>query len=566
MKFLTKNSNCLLVTLVAVHLVLLTFGATRISPTYNEPAHLVAGVSHLEFGRFDLYRVNPPIVRLIAGCPVVALGYDMKWAGFQNAPGTRPVFRLGEVLVESNGSRYISIQVLARFACIPLSICGALGCFFWAAKMAGNRAGLCAVVLWCSSPTVIGNGQLITTDAHASGFGALACYAFWKWLQEPTWANVFLSGIVLGVAELSKTTLIVFYPIWPVIWVFYRYCNDELVLRNTWLNEFPMLIVRMLIGVYIINLGYGFEEPLKPLGEFEFVSKLFGGESENEVGNRFSETALAKLPVPLPKNYVLGIDIQQRDFEDFGRPSYLRGRFQEKGWWYYYLYVIAVKTPIGTLILVCTCVTCTGAIKKGHFRDLFVLAVIPLVIFAVVSSKTGFSHHGRYILPCYPFVFILISVLLFSSPLGWLKKRIVAIGITWTVASMMMVYPHSLSYFNEFTGGPIGGPNHLLNSNIDWGQDLLYLKRWMDDNPEKRPVGLAYYGYFGPEHIGLEGTTEITNESDIIAISVNLFHGYPWNARDGSQSPSYRVEPLPFDPDEYEISHVGYSMLLLERK
>ena len=56
--------------------------------------------------------------------------------------------------------------------------------------------------------------------------------------------------------------------------------------------------------------------------------------------------------MPLPKNYVLGVDLQKRDFESYSQPSYLRGQFSPRGWWYYYLYALAVKVPLGTWLLV----------------------------------------------------------------------------------------------------------------------------------------------------------------------------------------------------------------------
>ena len=53
-------------------------------------------------------------------------------------------------------------------------------------------------------------------------------------------------------------------------------------------------------------------------------------------------------------------------------------------------------------------------------------------------------------------------------------------------------------HFNELVGGPKGGPNHLVDSNVDWGVDLLFLKKWLDEHPEASPLGLAYFGMFDP--------------------------------------------------------------------
>ena len=71
-------------------------------------------------------------------------------------------------------------------------------------------------------------------------------------------------------------------------------------------------------------------------------------------------------------------------------------------------------------------------------------------------------------------------------------KAPVCAAATWLLASSLFVYPHSLSYFNEAIGGPRNGFEHLHNSNIDWGQDLLFLKRWLDKHPEAPLDGFAY--------------------------------------------------------------------------
>jgi hypothetical protein len=102
----------------------------------------------------------------------------------------------------------------------------------------------------------------------------------------------------------------------------------------------------------------------------------------------------------------------------------------------------------------------------------------------------------------------------------------------------MWIYPHSLSYFNELAGGPNNGHAHLLDSNIDWGQDLLFLRDWMNNHPESEPLTLAYYGLFDPSAVGFEyqvptsmlrDTESIdaktTLESGWYAVSVHILRG-----------------------------------------
>lgn len=561
-----RVSSYLLLVILAAHVLLLAYGAYCQSPTLDEPAHLVAGISHWKFGRFDLYQVNPPLVRMVAALPVLACDYTADWSRFIASGSSRPVFAIGEDFMAANCSKAQTLFVIARLACIPFSVLCGIICFCWARDVANSRAGLLAASLWCFSPSVIANAQLITPDAHATGIGTAACYLFWKWLRNPTWRNVATGGIVLGLAESAKTTFIIFYPLWFLIWLIYRWKEKRFFAVKTWRSEFPMLICRMAIGLVVVNIVYGFEGSFRSLGEFQFVSKLFSGDTNaNGFGNRFVGTSLSELPVPFPANYINGMDIQQRDFESFRRPSYLRGVFQERGWWYYYFYVIAVKVPIGMLLL--------GALSlsrllnlKSNSLDMFVIAAIPFAIFVVVSSKTGFSHHGRYILPCYSFTFVYIAVAICKPAGGWLYRRIVAGGITWSITSLLVIYPHSIAYFNEFTGGPFGGPKHLLSSNIDWGQDLGYLQEFLDAEPPNSTVALAYYGGFDPKGFCSYDTADDTTDVDAIAISVNLLYTYPVDTHGGQPKPLYHFMESSFRTFEYSIHYAGYSIIVFERK
>jgi len=497
----------------AIHVGLLAYSAAWQSPTLNEPGHLVAGLSHWRTGSFALYRVNPPLVRSIATLPVLLTNYDEDFRGFNAFPGARSEFSMGEEFIKNNGRKSLWMFTIARWACIPFSILGATICFIWARDLFGPASGLMAAALWCFSPMILGHASMIAPDAHATALGLTACYTFWRWLKKPTWRQAVLTGLVLGFAELSKTTLILFYPLWPVLWLLYRWPNREAMWRDRddspltpnpspriigesgairlwrsrWVNEAGMLVLRMVVGLYVLNMGYLGEGSFTQLKDFSFTSQMLSGQQEAGLqgNNRFADSWLGELLMPFPANYLVGIDEQQRDFENFFAPSYLRGVYQEKGWWYYYACAFAVKAPLGTLGLIVLCVlrTLAGRGPMIDKRDAMILLAPAIAIFVIVSSKTGFSHHSRYALPCVPFVFIWISGLATcfqrnsAIRCSLLTQVVTASLLLWSIVSSLLVYPHSMSYFNELAGGPKNGPAHLLHSNVDWGQDLLFLER-----------------------------------------------------------------------------------------
>ncbi len=516
-----------LVALLSIHTVLLGYSAYVHSPTLNEPGHLVAGLSYWKFGRFDVYSVNPPLVKLVAALPVMAVGYEEDWSAFRSGLGARSEFAMGDDFVAANRERSFFLFMIARWACIPFSWIGALVCYAWARDLFGRPSGVVAAAIWCFEPNILAHASLITSDAAGAALGVAACYTFWRWLKHPTWTQAAMTGVVLGLAELTKTTLIIFYPLWPLMWMIYRWPKRWEMTGKIWLREAGMLALRMAIGVYVVNLGYGFEGSLRPLGDFHFVSDLFSGGdankrsghelpgSDSQPTNRLEHSWLAKLPSPIPSNYLMGIDLQQRDFEHYGRLSYLRGEWRDCGWWYYYLYAGLIKIPLGLLFL--------GGVRAARLpwqlrtrdcRDDFVLLWPALVIFAVISAKDNFSEHFRYILPIFPLVFVWLSglahfaetrltspydavnlevspfltLLTGSSRALFHQNGIAAFLSCWIVSSSVWIYPHSLSYFNEAIGGPLNGSQHLLGSNLDWGQDFIFLKHWLNHKLPQRDI------------------------------------------------------------------------------
>jgi hypothetical protein len=108
-------------------------------------------------------------------------------------------------------------------------------------------------------------------------------------------------------------------------------------------------------------------------------------------------------------------------------------------------------------------------------------------------------------MPVYPVLFILTGALgrWFTRPLGW-RSLAAALLVVWHVAESQSIYPNYLAYFNQLAGGPANGHNHLVDSSLDWGQDLPGLKSWIDRNAAPgESIYLAYFGTGEPRYYGL---------------------------------------------------------------
>jgi len=534
--------------LLVVHSILLGWAATRHSPTVDEVGHLGAGLSHWHFHRFDLYRVNPPLVRSVATLPVYLLGPTLDWHSYSQDSSWRTEFDVGRDFFAANGEDSFRYLFVARWMCIPFSILGGYVCFLWATDLYGSRAGIVATALWCFCPNILAHSQMITPDAPATALGMAASYVFWKWLSNPSWKRSLLCGLLLGFAEISKTTWLILFAIWPVLWVI-RIGRSWNELKSHARREALQLTFILGLGWYLINLAYGFEGSFTQLGHFAFESTVLKGTgSHEEIRNRFTNGWLGRIPVPLPKYYVLGIDSQKHEFER-GYLSFLRGTWRDHGWWYYYVYALAIKTPIGNWCLLCLAIYRWRTVASRNWYNDVCLFLPACVVLTLVSSQTGFNHHLRYVLPVLPFMYVWISQLVAGDGS---RKRILlpAVLLAWSVVSSMSVYPHSLSYFNEAVGGPRYGHAHLVDSNIDWGQDLLYLKAWLGEHQESRDIKLAYFGWCDPGVVGLKYSLPprggpFVRGSDpgpkpgLFAISVNFLRGHRFPVFNGSGGTEY---------------------------
>lgn len=516
---LQKSTSCSIcigiIALLLIHVALLADCIPRHFVTVDEAGHLVAGISHWTTGTYSMYRVNPPLARLLAVAPVFLLHPDTRGIQPVNGLAERAEWPSANRFALDNAARYQEILALGRLAGILWSCMGGWLVFRWGSELYGYRAGLLATILWCFDPNILAHAQLITPDVPATVASLAACYCFWRYLRRPSWSSALLTGIVLGIAQLTKFTLLYLYALWPLLWVIDRWRarvagQPTLPLRSQAAQGLGIVVVNILV----INLGYEFQDTGKLLGSYVFVSRTLRGEPDpDRIGdlgpvNRFQDSWLAALPVPLPAEYLSGIDRQRCDFEH-GWYSYLRGEWRYGGWWYYYLYGLGVKSPLGELALVaCGLVLAlTGYPRRGRLVDeLFVWLPVAAVL-ALVSSQTGFNHHVRYVLPVLPFAFLGAGrAACFLSRQHRKAGLLVSLLLAWSIAGTLAIHPHYLSYFNEAAGGPDNGHAHLIDSNIDWGQDLLYLKAWLEQYPEARPLGLAHFNPVDPRVIGIDFT------------------------------------------------------------
>ncbi|MBS0204381.1 MAG: glycosyltransferase family 39 protein [Planctomycetes bacterium] len=511
----TRGRTTTVLVLLGVQAGLIAYSATRHSPTHLEPALLAAGVSHWETGRFELYRVNPPLVRMVAALPAVISGCKTDWTRYRDAPGSRSEFEVGEDFVKANASAAMRLFINARWACIPFAWIGSYFAYRWSREMYGPFAGLLTLWLWVFEPNLLAHAELITSDSACASLGVACGYWFYRWLQEPNWKHAGFAGVFLGLAQLSKLSWLFLFGLWPVLWFIWRCsaCNSRTSLSQSTSTRPPALQLALILAtaLYVINLGYAFDGTGTKLKDFEFVSSLLNGKPvAGRPGNRFRESIAGEVRVPVPKQYLLGFDSQKKDFEVYHPASYLHGTWKHGGWWYYYLYGMLVKVPCGTLVLLAWCGCCHFIPRINQHREQwspdYLIWAPAICLLLIVSSQTEFNHHLRYAFPALGLMFVWLGQLAptVREPGEAIPKmdaphkknltprnrvRILAtIALAFfSAVSACSAYPHHLAYFNELSGGGISGSKHITHSSLDWGQDSVLLHEWFASHIAQHP-------------------------------------------------------------------------------
>jgi hypothetical protein len=188
----------------------------------------------------------------------------------------------------------------------------------------------------------------------------------------------------------------------------------------------------------------------------------------------------------LPRDMLLGLDCQRHEFE-LGKRSYLAGVWRHGGWPWYYAACILWKTPIGFLLLIpLRLIARVKSDARSEGRELRLLLGPGLIILVLVSSQVGFGHHFRYVFPCLPFVYIYAAGCLSATQPCWVRRAaIVSLGCG--LVGGLTSWPLSHSYFNQLARWTFADPP-LLESNLDWGEDLALAEDWMTKHPEARPA------------------------------------------------------------------------------
>jgi len=512
-----RRAGVLLTLILGAFAILCAHGLAWDTPTIDEFAHLPAGTYYWTTGNFTLYPQNPPLVKLAAALPVLAMRPAISRGPVENTGWFPWIF--GTDFMERNRAAYDRLFLAGRLPIVAMGVLLGLLVHRWARGLYGPRAGLVALALYAFCPTVVAHAHLATVDLGAALFTLWALYRFHRFVRRPTPRRLLWAGLALGLALLAKFTSLLLLPLFLVLAAAALARGDRFPWRSSVGGRFAAarswgsLAAIFLVALVVLDLGYGFQGVGTRLSAIPLHSHTLRGGAACLPGG---------IPTPVPCPYLEGLDSLELINEVGEYPSYLFGRFSPHGWRSYYLVSLLYKTPLPFLLAL---LAAPFVRRRGTRGESFVWLPI-LSIFAFFSLASRVDYGLRYILPVLPLGAIYASRLVPA-----LAGRSRALRVT--AAALLALYPLSvlaatpdtLSYFNLLAGGH--GDRILLETNYDWGQGLKRVRAYMDANrlPE---IGLAYFGHVDPAIYGIRWHFPEPGRPGPVAVSANFLHGYPY--------------------------------------
>ena len=489
MKFNNKITNILAACLLVLMLVLAFFSLRSDSATMDELAHTPAGYSYISQQDMRLNPEHPPLLKDLAGLSVwlgskitgQTINFPFEHKSWQEDINGQWDFG-GEFLYRS-GNDADKIIFWARLPMLLIMLLLGFYIFKWARELYGNKAGLIALFLYSLSPTFLAHGRYVTTDVGAAAAFFIATYYLVKWLQQSNKKNLFLAGLVFGLALLTKFSLVLLIPYFVFITLIWAIIK----------KRFQLIIGLFLIGLIAMVLVwpvYQFHTwnypPERQRADADSILKSFGNRP-------LAETTVWMSDKPILRPYgqfFLGLFmVMQRAVG--GNTTYFLGEVSATGWKHYFPIVSLIKVPLALLILMLVAlVPALRKIKKPNFAQ---FALISFFIFYWITTLTSNLNIGvRHVLPTFPILYILISGQIAKISDKW-RGFLIIVLLGWYAFGTISIYPHFLAYFNESVGGTSQGYKYVTDSNLDWGQDLKRLSQFVEENQ----IDKIYLNYFG---------------------------------------------------------------------
>jgi len=516
--------------LVVVFGVLAVTSILKKSATSDETVHLAAGYSYWHHNDYRIDPENGNLPQRWMGLPFLVGHHTYP----RQEPGMLDEWQVGYDFLFNWGNNpdWLLLQARAMIALLGAGL--GLLVYGWSRRLYGRLGGWISLVLYVFSTAMLANSSLGTSDTAASLCFLASAGCLWRVLHRVSPLTVAGSCLVMGALFVSKMSAALIIPIGVVLILIRLASARPLVVaagRTVQIAKpsrqalvfLGLILLHVLATWAIIWAFYGFRYSVvsaSPVQQSETARRYW----QNYQGGTFpfrSEIEFLAKHHLLPEGFLLG----QAHVLKFSqsRPSFLNGQYSITGWRSFFPYCFLAKTSLGVFVVLI--LAGAGAylswrrrkgkrppageqtVRQSLYRTAPLWVLLAVYWAFAISSKMNIGH--RHILPTYPPMFVLAGAAAcwFARP-GRVAKIALVAALVFVAGEALWMWPNYLAYFNPLASGPRNGYRHLVDSSLDWGQDVPGLKAWLDrnglSNQNRTVVYLSYFGNGSPTYYGVQ--------------------------------------------------------------
>ncbi len=499
------------------HATLATFASREKSTTADELAHVTGGYTFNHWHDYRLHPENGILPQRWQALPATLSDTDYPAL---TTPGWRRsvVWLVGYDFFYHSRNDPAWLLFTARAMNSLFGAAVVLMVFIWSRRLWGTLGALVSAIFCALCPTMLAHSGLATSDMGMAFFLLAFPAAYWRHLHDGRWRVWWLSAGLLGLAAVAKYTAVLLLPIVVVMALLRTLRPEPLELGGrTFRTPFSRLgaiagstAAQGLVVLVVIWAFFGFRysifNPTLPGGELNLPWDLL----LNFGGWKASLIQFCREWHLLPEGWLYGLTFVLQHAQ--ARGAFLDGDYSIFGWVEFFPKTFLYKTPLSllaglvasTLLLALRLRQLPRAQITGHLYRVTPLVVLFLIYWLFsLTSHLNIGH--RHILPTYPVLYIFCGALGWAVTRAWRHSRaggtIGAVIIAGLLGGHAIVtakiHPHYLAYFSPVVGGPAEGYRHLVDSSLDWGQDLPALQKWLGDH--RAPGEPVYVSYFGSD-------------------------------------------------------------------
>jgi len=462
--------------LIAVLLASFALSTVRIrhdSPTEDEWAHFVRGVSYWQNRSTQVNIQHPPLANAIDAIPAALQSGNPQTADMPTWKNGYPP--AGEYLRAGYGRARAQLMRCRYVAALFLTALAAY-VFFFCLSFFGWPTAACALLLVAFNPTLLGNARYVATDLPAATLWMVGVGEAVRYLSGRSRWALLTMPLGLAGALLVKHNGVLLIPIITLIALGValagrgRFLGLPLLKRvGAWFLHFALA---GLIVIACINVVYKFDHTGLPVRDILELPEQKHWTTSAYHG-KFLETRspLPKLPqglrIPLPYPYLFGVfTIEEHNRR--GYPTYFMGENSQNGRVAYFPVLLLVKDPLALVFLLGVGLILVAKARRLSLPSVVILSVVGLFLAAVMASNLNMGI--RHALPAMPLLSVL-GARAFSRLHELFAEGALLVaqlfGLT-SVLSALSATPHFLVYYNALAFGR-GSWINIVGD--DWGQD-----------------------------------------------------------------------------------------------